>query len=110
MLQNIINDPMSLIVIGLFVVAIIIGLRMGYKKKICKMLYDLVCKAEKEFGGETGELKFNIVAAAIYEKLPVIITLLFTEKDIEKLIEEAVKAMKKTLENNSKARTVIMGE
>ena len=57
--------------------------------------FGLVTKAEKEFGGGTGKLKLAAVSDWIYQRIPAVLKLLFSEKDIEKLIESALEEAKK---------------
>ena len=71
-----------------------------YAKQIC---FYLVCTAEKQFGSGTGTLKYAAVTAWLYERLPLICKLFFTEKQIDNLIETSVQKMKEWLSNNDKA-------
>lgn len=81
--------------------------RKGAKKKVFEMLFYLVTIAEEEFGGGTGQLKFAAVTTWIYERLPAITKLLFTAKQIDNMIEDAVERMQEYLESNSKAKVLI---
>lgn len=65
--------------------------RVGIVKKI---IFALVSKAEKEFGAGTGELKKAAVIDWLYERLPKIITVLITPKEIERLIESVLEYAK----------------
>ena len=98
----------SVIVVILFIVAVILMLRKGAKKQVNEMLFYLVTEAEKQFGGGTGQLKYAAVVAWLYERLPLIVRILFTEKQIDLLIEDAVERMKKYLESNIQARVLIV--
>jgi len=82
--------------------------KRGATKQVREILFYLVTKAEAEFGRGTGELKFAAVTTWIYERLPAIVRLLFTTKEIDNLIEEAVQKMKEYLESNKKAKALIL--
>ena len=68
--------------------------RRGRIEVVKKVLFSLVSRAEKEFGSGTGELKKAAVIEWIYEKLPKIITVFITPKEIEQLIESALEYAK----------------
>ncbi len=90
----------NILVIIIFISIILILLKYGYRKKVDKMLFYLVIKAEKEFGGNTGKLKYSAVTTWVYEKLPNILKIIFTDKEIDTLIEESVNQMKEYLGEN----------
>ena len=98
---------MNLIVnIAIVLVAIISLIWMwkkGYRKQVREMLLILVIQAEKSWGRGTGAVKFS----QVYNKLPTIVTLLFTRNDIEQMINESVEQMKRYIESNSAARNLI---
>ena len=75
----------------------------GYRKQVREMLLILVIQAEKAWGRGTGAVKFSDV----YNKLPTIVTLLFTRNEIEQMINDAVEQMKRYIESNSAARNII---
>ncbi len=81
-----------------------------YRKAAKQMLLALVMAAEKQFGSGTGEVKYAVVAEALYDRLPFLAQLVFTEKDISRLIEEAVDKMKKVLATNPAAARAITGK
>jgi len=83
--------------------------RLGYKRHVSEILFYLVVLAEKQFGGGTGEIKFAAVTAWIYERIPIALRLLFTQKEISNLIELAVTRMKDYLARNQKATEQITG-
>lgn len=97
----------SALVVLLFIVGMIILLKKGYVKQVSEILFYLVTEAEAQFGGGTGELKYAAVTAWLYERLPAIVKILFTVKQIDKLIEEAVQRMKDYLSENAKALELI---
>ena len=98
---------MNLIVnIAIVLVAIISLIWMwkkGYRKQVREILLILVIQAEKAWGRGTGVVKFS----EVYNKLPTIVTLLFTRNDIEQMINDAVEQMKRYIESNSAVRSAI---
>lgn len=93
----------SILVVVLSIVAIVVLIKLGYKKYAKQICFYLVCTAEKQFGSGTGTLKYAAVTAWLYERLPLICKLFFTEKQIDNLIETSVQKMKEWLSNNDKA-------
>lgn len=94
------------------VVCIVAGLLMyrnGQQAKINEMLFYLVSKAESEFGGGTGELKYASVVTWLYERLPSLCKWLFTAKQVDGMIENAVTRMKEYLAKNKQAEKVVVG-
>lgn len=77
--------------------------KKGYKKQVKEILLLLVIQAEKTWGSGTGAVKFS----QVYNKLPTIVTVLFTKNDIEQMINEAVEHMKNYIESNTVAKTSI---
>ena len=84
----------SVLVVLVVIAAIILLYRHGRIEVIKKILFALVSRAEKEFGSGTGELKKAAVIEWIYEKLPKIITVFVTPKEIEQLIETVLEYAK----------------
>ena len=77
--------------------------RKGYRKQVREILLILVIQAEKAWGSGTGAVKFS----EVYNKLPTIVTLLFTRNDIEQMINDAVEQMKRYIESNSAVRSIV---
>lgn len=98
----------SVLVVILFILFLLFLIKRGATKHVKQILFYLVTEAEAKFGNGTGQLKYAAVVAWLYEKLPTIIKILFTEKQIDMLIEEAVTRMKEYLENNTRAKTLIL--
>lgn len=98
----------SVLVVILFVLLIVYLIKRGATKQVNEILFYLVTEAEAAFGSGTGELKYAAVVAWLYEKLPTIIKILFTEKQIDNLIENAVSRMKEYLATNEKAKLLIL--
>lgn len=99
----------SVLVVVLFIILAIYLLKRGSRKKVKSMLFYLVSEAERIFGDGTGELKYAAVTTWIYEKLPAILKILFTEKQLDEMIEEAVDEMKEYLDENEEASIQISG-
>lgn len=59
-------------------------------------LFSLVTEAEKLYGGKTGQIKLMYVVRKIYSKMPVILKLLLSEKQLEKIIESVLSKVKKS--------------
>lgn len=98
----------SILVVILFVLFLLVLIRRGATKQVREILFYLVTEAEAQFGNGTGQLKYAAVVAWLYEKLPTIIKILFTEKQIDNLIEEAVTRMKNYLNANNSAKLLIL--
>lgn len=109
MIDLLVNHWDSVLVVVVFLGFVFFLLKRGANKKVRKMLFYLVSEAETIFGSGTGELKYAAVVTWIYERLPLILKFLFTEKQIDSMIEDAVQEMKDYLGNNEVARVMIMG-
>ena len=77
--------------------------KKGYRKQVREILLILVIQAEKAWGRGTGAVKFS----EVYNKLPTIVTLLFTRNDIEQMINDSVEQMKRYIESNSAVRSIV---
>lgn len=97
----------SILVIILFIALVIYLIKKNQIKKVNAMLFYLVTEAESHFGNGTGSLKYAAVTTWLYERLPTIIKLIFTDKQIDKMIENAVDEMKEYLKNNKNAKILI---
>ena len=98
----------SILVVVLFIVACIILVRKGSAGYVKQMLFYLVTQAEAEFGSGTGDLKYAAVTTWLYERIPVIVKLFFTAKQIDVLIEAAVEQMKEYLKKNTSAQAFVI--
>ena len=90
----------SVLVVLAFLALIVVLVKRGETKVLNKVLFSLVTQAEKQFGGGTGKLKLAAVSDWIYQRIPAILKLLFSEKDIESMIETALEEAKKAWGNN----------
>ena len=71
-----------LIVVVLFI-ALFFLWKKGKKKQVIFVINWLVAEAEKELGSKTGKYKKGRVIEALYNRLPIVVTLFFTRKEIE---------------------------
>jgi len=92
-----------LIIILAALIGTLIAIKLGYESKVKQALLYFTIKAEKMFGGKTGEIKFAAVASWIYEQLPPLGRLLISADRIAFLINWGVDEMKKYLQNNPSA-------
>lgn len=90
----------SVLVIVAFLALVVVLIKRGETKVLKKILFNLVTQAEKQFGSGTGELKFAAVADWIYQRIPAVLKLLFTSKDIETMIESVLEEAKKAWGTN----------
>ena len=84
----------SVLIVLAVLAALILLYRRGRIGIVKKILFVLVSRAEKKFGSGTGELKKAAVIEWIYEKLPKIVTVFITPKEIEQLIESVLEYAK----------------
>ena len=90
----------SVLVVLAFLALIVVLVKRGETKVLNKVLFSLVTQAVKQFGGGTGKLKLAAVSDWIYQRIPAVLKLLFSEKDIESMIETALEEAKKAWGNN----------
>lgn len=90
-----------------FAAFLLILYKRGRVEIVKKILFALVSQAEKEFGGGTGELKKSVVLQWVYEKLPKIVTCIFSQKEIENLIESVLEYAKTKWAANTALNTYI---
>lgn len=98
----------SFLAVAIFIIVVLLMIKRGATKQVKEMLFYLVTEAEKSFGGGTGALKYAAVTTWLYERLPAIVKFLFTAKQIDKMIEQAVKDMKDYLDKNISANLLVM--
>lgn len=100
----------SVLVVLAFLALIVVLIKRGETAVLKKILFSLVTKAEKEFGGGTGNLKLAAVSDWIYQRIPAVLKLLFSEKDIEKMIESVLEEAKKAWGTNGNIAAYIEPE
>lgn len=70
----------------------------GYQDRVYRMIYQLVCTAEREIvGTKRGQERKAQVIAALHDLLPSWARIFVSEADIDELIELAVTGMKAVL-------------
>lgn len=106
-MELILNNWDSILTIILFIVFLLFLVKKGAIKQVNEILFYLVTEAEREFGNGTGSLKYAAVTTWLYDRLPTIIKILFTDKQIDEMIEQAVKDMKEYLDTNKDAQLLI---
>ncbi len=98
------------IVAALLAVCGYVAFAEGYQDKVYRLIFKLVCNAEREITGtKRGQERKAQVARAIHDWLPGWARILITEQDIDDLIELAVKKMKQLLEENGGAECPLSG-
>ena len=98
----------SVLVVLAFLVLVVVLIKRGETKVLKKILFNLVTQAEKQFGSGTGELKFAAVADWIYQRIPAVLKLLFTEKDIADMIEAVLEEAKKAWGTNENLKEYVV--
>lgn len=91
------NHWVSIVIVIAAIIILAILYKMGHTEIVKKIVLSLVVQAEKALGSGTGELKYAMVIKAIYNELPKIITLLYTPKELDKMIEDGVSKLKEML-------------
>lgn len=93
-------DSVALVIAILFIIIYLI--KTGQTKILKKIAIQFVTEAEKELGDGTGIFKQAAVIEWLYNSMPTIVKVLFTKKDLEKLVDAVVEEVKlKWAENNS---------
>lgn len=91
----------NIIFITIFLGLCLLLYKRGEVGRLKYIVLYFVVQAEKALGSGTGELKYAMVINSIYQYLPSILRFLFTEKELDSLIEEAVKKLKNALSNGA---------
>lgn len=94
MLEFIKANIYSIIAVVLFIIGLLFIYKAGKKDFVREAVLSLVVQAEKALGSGTGELKYAMVIEEVYNKLPSILTLLITKKELDTMIENSVKYLK----------------
>jgi len=87
----------SIAAIILAIVILLFLYKRGNIDLVRKIILSLVVKAEKALGSGTGELKYAMVVENIYHRLPIVLSILITKKELDCMIENAVDYMKEYL-------------
>lgn len=107
-MELIMNNWDSVLVILIVLIGILFLIKRNQIQKVNEILFYLVTEAEAQFGGGTGALKYAAVVTWLYDRLPAIIRILFTAKQIDDMIEKAVKDMQNYLATNKDAKVLIL--
>ena len=97
----------SVLLVLAFLELVVVLIKRGQTKILKKILFNLVTQAEKQFGGGTGSMKFAAVADWIYQRIPAVLKLLFTEKDIADMIEAVLEEAKKAWGTNENLKEYV---
>lgn len=91
----------SILVVILFVFILLALWQRGKKRQVKAAIYWFVAEAEKKLGDKAGVYKYGHVINKFYERLPFILTLFFTKKEIDEWIEYGVQELKEYLSNGN---------
>ena len=94
---------LDILAVAVFVTVMVLLIKNGHKQKVKEILFYLVTQAEKQFGEKQGQLKYACVVTWLYERMPVVCRFFFSEREINTLIESAVKRMKEYLLSEEKS-------
>lgn len=98
----------SILVVACSIVVVAVLIKRGETKILKNILFKLVTQAEKEFGSGTGALKYAAVSDWLYQRMPAILKFLFTEKDIDNMIEAVLTEAKKQWGANENVKQYIV--
>ncbi|MDF2546160.1 MAG: hypothetical protein K0R93_1058 [Anaerosolibacter sp.] len=86
------------IIASLGIVGVLLILyKRGREDLVRKMILSFVVDVEKKLGSGTGELKYAAVVERLYDKLPWVLRMLYSKKQVNGMIEEAVEYLKRYL-------------
>lgn len=97
----------SVLVIIAFIALLVFLVRRGEKSVVYKILYNLVTEAEKQYGGGTGALKQSAVINWVYKRLPAIVKVFITAGTLERWVDEVVEQAKAEWEKNANIKDYI---
>lgn len=92
-------NAINILIIIVSIVTLAYLYKIGKKGIVYRVLLFLVVEAELLLGSGTGDLKYAYVISKVYDKLPTLIRVLFTQKEINSYIEIAVAKLKELLES-----------
>lgn len=64
-------------------------------------IFSLITEAEEIYGAKTGRIKLMYVIRKIYVKMPVVLKLFITEKQMEKIVEKMLTKVKESWTKNN---------
>ena len=97
----------NIILIVVAIIALCQLIKHSESEKLKQSLLYLVTQAEIDFGSGTGTLKSAVVADWLYQRIPSSMKVLFSSKDIQKMIEDVLVLAKKKWESNSNLQSII---
>lgn len=109
MLNFLLENWSSVVVILIVIAGLIVLYIRGEKKIFFYILYKLCTEAERALGSKVGELKKATVISEFYKIIPKIITVFLTEKMLLKLLEDALTYAKKTWAENAAIEGYVKG-
>lgn len=98
---NNIDVVANLALIGIVLAICCTLYKRGEIERLKQVVLAFVIQAEKTLGSGTGSLKYALVIEAIYNYIPSILRFLFSEEELDALIEDAVKRLKDSLKGGS---------
>lgn len=90
----------SVLVALVFLAVLIILIAKKQYAILDKIVFSLVTEAEKKYGGGTGAVKLAAVIEQLYPKIPAVIRLFVSAKQIEKMIERVLAEAKERWKEN----------
>ena len=100
------NWDSVLVIVG-FLALVVVLIKRGETKILKNILFKLVTQAEREFGSGTGTLKYAAVSDWLYQRMPAVLKFLFTEKDIDSMIESVLAEAKAKWGTNDNVKQYI---
>ena len=100
------NWDSVLVIVGFFALVVVL-IKRGETKILKNILFKLVTQAEREFGSGTGTLKYAAVSDWLYQRMPAVLKFLFTEKDIDSMIESVLAEAKAKWGTNDNVKQYI---
>lgn len=97
----------SVILVGAVVGIIAYLIKTGQTKILKQLAVKFVTDAEGECGEGTGVIKLSEVVAKLYNHLPSVVRVLFTEKQLIKIAESVLEEVKEKWEANENLTTYI---
>ncbi len=91
------TNMVDIILILLLVASGLILYKRGHHELVKKIVFSLVVEAEKKLGSGTGRLKYDMVLEGLYKRLPWILRVIYTQQQLDDLIEDAVGRLKEFL-------------
>lgn len=88
------NNMVDIILILLLAASGLILYKRGHRELVRKMVLSLVVEAEKKLGSGTGRLKYDMVLEGLYKRLPLPLRVIYTQQQLDDLIEDAVSRLK----------------